>query len=349
MSFDHPHTPQSPSNLSSTNLPPKPTSPQTTTSLPTPAHSINGSLSSSLGSDMASDQAQFEDGSHKRKRDLEDHGNQEQKKVHVEDSRFGIDDLHIDVGPKYLLCKTPHEYVRPNPTHDFFALYGLYGIASTVSRFKPDGEKNVLRKSYKGQLKAAGISGTWDAVKKDTFSTEALFGMMMVPQEEWDMQFRGKEIEKGIPEAARASLGKAMTMAKGNISRDDWDHKVLGELVVKEKTGAEKARVGVKTAHAVTQNPAVSKAVKGEIPRPKRNIKKRTYGDTSFEGYGEGYVDDEQELDDGGYSTGDGGAGQKRRKKVGIVPEVVIPRLTHIRTTPTTTIHRAVAAPMVLG
>ena len=51
--------------------------------------------------------------------------------------------------------------------------------------------------------------------------------------------------------------------------------------------------------------------------RPKRNVKKRTYGDSSFEGYGEGYVDDDmQEM---GYSTGDGedrGGGRKRPKKV---------------------------------
>lgn len=55
---------------------------------------------------MASEQLHLEESSHKRKRELEDHGDQEQKKVHIEDSRFGIDDLHIDVGEKYLLCKT---------------------------------------------------------------------------------------------------------------------------------------------------------------------------------------------------------------------------------------------------
>ena len=47
-----------------------------------------------------------ENSSNKRKREVEDVGDQEQKKVHVEDRRLGIEDLHVDVGKKYLLCRT---------------------------------------------------------------------------------------------------------------------------------------------------------------------------------------------------------------------------------------------------
>jgi hypothetical protein len=47
-----------------------------------------------------------EESSNKRKREVEDNGDQEQKKVHVEDRRLGIEDLHLDVGKKYLLCRT---------------------------------------------------------------------------------------------------------------------------------------------------------------------------------------------------------------------------------------------------
>lgn len=44
---------------------------------------------------------------HKRKRAIEDSGDErEQKKVHIEDRRLGIDELHLDVGEKYLLCRT---------------------------------------------------------------------------------------------------------------------------------------------------------------------------------------------------------------------------------------------------
>jgi hypothetical protein len=55
---------------------------------------------------MTSEVAPHDEVSNKRKRDVEDHGDRDQKKVHVEDSRLSIDDLHLDVGEKYLLCRT---------------------------------------------------------------------------------------------------------------------------------------------------------------------------------------------------------------------------------------------------
>ena len=61
---------------------------------------------SSTMSDNAIDGAHLEDFSNKRKRDVGDHGDREQKKVHVEDSRIRIEDLHLDVGKKYSLCRT---------------------------------------------------------------------------------------------------------------------------------------------------------------------------------------------------------------------------------------------------
>ena len=43
----------------------------------------------------------------KRKRLADDTGDQEQKKAHLEDPRrLGIENLHLDVGPKYLLLRT---------------------------------------------------------------------------------------------------------------------------------------------------------------------------------------------------------------------------------------------------
>jgi hypothetical protein len=55
---------------------------------------------------MAHDTVMGEDSPHKRKRAADDTGYRAQKKVHVEDRKFGIDDLHLDVGEKYLLCRT---------------------------------------------------------------------------------------------------------------------------------------------------------------------------------------------------------------------------------------------------
>jgi hypothetical protein len=69
------------------------------TTLPTPAHSVNGA-----GHDLA----MADDASpNKRKRTAEDVGDREQhKKPHLEDSKLGINDLHYDVGIKYLLCQS---------------------------------------------------------------------------------------------------------------------------------------------------------------------------------------------------------------------------------------------------
>lgn len=109
MPFDLPQTPQSPSYTpGATDSSSKATvSPRINTSLPTPAHSVNGSMSS-LNS--AVEASQSDDLSNKRKRGVEDHGDRDQKKVHVEDSRLSINDLHQEVGQKYLLCRT-----RKNP------------------------------------------------------------------------------------------------------------------------------------------------------------------------------------------------------------------------------------------
>lgn len=110
MSF-HPQTPQSPSQFSpATSSDPSLGSSGSaaaagtgTTTLPTPAHSVNGS--SQLDSMM------LDDSPHKRKRPLEDVGDdRELKKAHVDDYKLAIEDLHRDVGHKYLLLqsrKTP--------------------------------------------------------------------------------------------------------------------------------------------------------------------------------------------------------------------------------------------------
>lgn len=106
MSF-HPQTPQSPSQLSSGTSEPvlsvatsmTTTATTTASTLPTPAHSVNGSASHH-------DVVMADDSPHKRKRSVDDGGGRELKKVHVEESKLGIEDLHLDVGKKYLLCQT---------------------------------------------------------------------------------------------------------------------------------------------------------------------------------------------------------------------------------------------------
>jgi len=273
---------------------------------------------SSINSDMVAEMVpQPDESSNKRKRDLEDHGDRDQKKVHVEDDRLTIDDLHLDVGEKYLLCRTPHPVVRPHPSQDLFELYSLTGIAASVARVLPGAVKNSLRKTYKGYIKNSGISGQFDAVKKELGAPDTLFEMMRQPEEEWVVEYvQGKEVEKGLPEPAVAGLGKAMTMARGVVPKELWDNAVLGELVAVPQTTSPAKAVQGGARMPAAPTASASRTGKADVPRPKRNVKKRTYGDSSFEGYGEGFVDDE--LQDAGYSTGEGddrAGGRKRSKK----------------------------------
>ena len=81
------------------------------TTLPTPAHSINGTSASDHH-----DGIMIDDYTSKRKRTDHDSGLMG-KKAYLEDPRnLGIKDLHLDVGEKYLLCRT-----RKAPYCYFFA------------------------------------------------------------------------------------------------------------------------------------------------------------------------------------------------------------------------------------
>lgn len=197
-------------------------------------------------------------------------------------------------------------------------MYGLEDLAKSVARNGPDGQsKGVkLRKTYKNQIKEHGISGSFDSKKREIDSPDSLFMMMITPGEEWDAQFtRGKEIEKGLA-LDDSLLSKAFTMSKGVVPKTMWDSSILGELAA--TPAPEPAKAAQNAARmAVPQAGGVARTAKSEISRPKRANKKRTYQDSSFEGYGEGYVDDD--AHDVGYSTGDGderGAIRKRPKKV---------------------------------
>ncbi|KAK3902267.1 hypothetical protein C8A05DRAFT_44277 [Staphylotrichum tortipilum] len=319
----HPQTPQSPSQFSpnTSDLMMSMTSSiaSTTTTLPTPAHSVNGST---LPSEVTHDTIMGDDSPHKRKREADDMGGRAQKKVHVEDRNLGIDDLHMDVGPKYLLCRTPHPPACPQISDDLFERYGLTGLANEVARVLPNGEKNALRKTYKGHIKKLGVQGHFDGTKEDHLRPEGLLYIMKLPQDVWDVNYvRSREILAGFTGETRQRLPKAMTLGKGIVPKNLWDSSVLGDL------GPGKGDKQPPSARPTAPNtPLPASGLQPVVPRPKvgtplaqdpsrttkRTIKKRSYGDSSYEGYGDGFPDDET-----GYSTGEGdmGSGQKRRKK----------------------------------
>jgi len=205
-------------------------------------------------------------------------------------------------------------------TTDLFELYGLRQIAASVARVDDNGQKKSVRKTYKNYMRT--LSGAFDTVKKEEGSPETMLYMLRLPEEEWDATTgRTAEVAKGLPSEALANLGKAMTMTRGVIPKSVWNPSVLGEL--NNTPVAPAAKVGpngVKKPLPVPQPPAaaVSRGIKAEVARPKRTTKKRHYGDSSFEGYGEGFVDDD--LRDAGSFTGDDDdnktGGRKRPKKV---------------------------------
>lgn len=112
MTSNLPRTPETPSQTSpsAADFSHKPvTSPIDNHSMPTPARSVNGSMSS-INAETSFETA-HDDSSLKRKRDSDDQGDQEQKKkVHVDEPEslhsLTLNDLHLDVGEKYYLLKT---------------------------------------------------------------------------------------------------------------------------------------------------------------------------------------------------------------------------------------------------
>ncbi|KAH6686363.1 Rox3 mediator complex subunit [Plectosphaerella plurivora] len=345
MSF-HPQTPQSPSQLSPGISDPASSMNTSltsiTTALPTPAHSVNGSASQP--SDMSHDVVMGDDPSQKRKRSIDDSGERDEKKAHFEGNRLGIEDLHLDVGEKYLLCQTPHRSQRyPHVTEDLFELFGLTDIAAEVAREKPNGEKNALRKTYKGHIKRLGVMGRFEPIEKDweepkeTASDDQeqddaaaqakkleppYFGFGKITTQHDADFWRGRNhLMSGWTREAKAAEHRAVAMAKGVIPVKVWDSSILGDITpagadAKQGTGSKTAPGTPLGVHGVAGSKP--KPIVGGVPapggvRPQRINKKRGYGDSSFDGYGDGFPDD-------GYSTGDGeGGSQKRRKKVRLV------------------------------
>lgn len=217
-------------------------------------------------------------------------------------------------------------------TGDLYEEFDLAELAAEVAREKPNGEKNALRKTYKGHIKRLGVAGQFDVQKKKEDAPSDFLAMMQVPDLEWSVhQVKGREIGDGLSEATTASLARAMTLSKGPIARSVWDTSVLGDMAPKNVGDASKpatapARPTAPNTPAATTPSAGAAADRPRGPlapgtdplRPRRNIKKRTYGDSSYEGYGEGFPDDDGGADTG-YSTGEGEGGQKRRKKVSLL------------------------------
>ena len=210
----------------------------------------------------------------------------------------------------------------PDCTEDLFDRYGLSDLKNEVARVLPDGTKNALRKTYKGYIKRLNIAGQFDAIKLDENRADGFLAMCKMPEQEWNVHHvRGQELANGIVPDIRSKMTRALTMGKGNVPKARWDSSVLGDVGVALKSDKQTSSsrptapsTPLYNAAAAPRKPQGSMTSQ-EAARPQRNPKRRTYGDSSFEGYGDGFPDDQ----DGGYSTGEGdrAGGQQKKRKVG--------------------------------
>jgi hypothetical protein len=208
----------------------------------------------------------------------------------------------------------------PDPSVDLVSLYGLGSVAHSVARMDPvTGEKiNRLRKSYEGKLKGLGLAGRNKSIKQEPGQPGSLRHLTMWPEEEWQNQkVHGKTIKVPDMDSALQELqAKAMKMEPGPVRNNDFWEDILGhEKPAKHVAPGETSR---KVAPATSGRPSAQnyatspRSQDAERPRPSRG-RKRHYDDNSFAGYGEGFVDDDD--DPGFYSNGEG-TGKKKRKKV---------------------------------
>ena len=190
-----------------------------------------------------------------------------------------------------------------------------------------------MRKSYEGQIKTLSLAGRNRAVKYSPTDFSPLYKdrppMRLIdlarwPEEEWmNQKVHGKDVKKGIGEEVKAKLGEMMEFAPGKVPDNEKWEDLLG--LEKSKSAPTTATQSSKGS-GVLPNGAQRSSVKpnssnvnnnsnrSEAARPRRANKKRRYDDGSFEGYGEGFVDDE--LEDLGADGGGGeysSAGSSRR------------------------------------
>lgn len=145
--------------------------------------------------------------------------------------------------------------------------------------------------------------------------------LMAAPEDGWYVhEIAGKEIMRGLSDQVMASLTRATTMAKGPIAKQVWDSSVLGDLapIAPKKPKDDGPKQGT-PGTPVAMGASTVKSNKLQVPqadRARRIGKKRSYQDSSFEGYGDGYDDDPGA--ETGYSTGEGDeqSAKKRRKQV---------------------------------
>ena len=181
-----------------------------------------------------------------------------------------------------------------------------------------------MRKSYEGKVKTFGLAGRNRAVKQEDDKPGSLLSLVRWPDEEWQNQkVAGKDIRLGLPGVTLTKLEAAMKMEPGAVPENaEWEYSLGVEKPKPLSPVAEHSKkVLQQNAKVNGKLAAVATSSANDAIRPKRTGRKRRYDEHSFEGYGEGYVDDDGDVTGGGgYSSGDASrrssTSKKKRKKV---------------------------------
>ncbi|KAJ5899015.1 hypothetical protein N7495_003759 [Penicillium taxi] len=232
---------------------------------------------------------------------------------------LGLDCLQDKLTSAFHLCKSLPIVSGPDPSVDLVSLYGLGPVAQSVARMDHvTGEKiNRLRKSYEGKLKGLGLAGRNKPNKQEPGSQSSLRYLTMWPEEEWQNQnVFGKQIKLADNDSALHGLhNQAMQLEPGTMPQNDFWGDLLGhEKPVRNQGTSESGKKSAPTPGtrpAIQKNASATTAEERERARTTRG-RKRNYDDNSFVGYGEGYVDDD---DDPGFYSNSEGTGKKKRKK----------------------------------
>ena len=210
---------------------------------------------------------------------------------------------------------------KPDPQNHLLSIYGLGPLLRTVARHDPiTNEKiNKLRKSYEGQIKSFQLSGRNKPVKHEdergpSFRQSIGSGAWPAPlesDEDWNRTHATRKIE--VDTDFRTKLRQAMQMQPGRV-RDEpkWDD-VLGHD--KQRPVAAPSNTSMPSAAHQRPNGLLKPPANAADAKRTTRGKKRSYGDNSFVGYGDGYSDVDDPGDPDADDDEDGM--RKKRRKVG--------------------------------
>ena len=147
--------------------------------------------------------------------------------------------------------------------------------------------------------------------------TPELGALSSWPDEDYyNTRVNGKELNTGLSEDMLSRLAKATKIDTGVLpDKEDSKWKSIIEPEGSPAKTETSQPINAKRAHDASVSFSVPSSAGVDPVRPSRRGTKRRYNDESFEGYGEGFVDDHVEATSPDVEEGDAGSTAKRKKR----------------------------------